>query len=127
MKKHLEGRILFQDNKISEQGEKEIFAEQHHRGLCIRYALIRDGKKMIMNQHKETGEIDMEFYNSAMNIEKENLFSGTDKQVTELFKKRILYYIQKNKNYFKKKVGRPSFKNLSQEDIEHLRSLGYIE
>ena len=39
--------------------------EQHHRGPYKRYALIRKGKKMIVNLHKSSGERTFEFYNDT--------------------------------------------------------------
>ncbi|MCK5056346.1 MAG: sulfatase [Candidatus Aminicenantes bacterium] len=123
----LRGQILFEQNQVSREGKKEIFAEQHYRGLNLRFALFRDGKKMIINQHKLTREISREFYHDGLVIEKENVFPTADKDIIKIFERRINRHKTVNKNYFRKKVGRPTYKNLSPEDIKHLRSLGYIE
>jgi hypothetical protein len=125
--RELKGKVLYYKNKITLFGKEEIFAEQHHRGLSKRFALIREGKKMIINEHKMSGEINIEFYRNGQSIEKENLFPAADRALVGLFKKRINFHKASNTKYFKKKVGRPTYKNLSPEDIKHLRSLGYID
>jgi arylsulfatase A-like enzyme len=123
----LKGQILFREGRISPVGGKEIFAEQHHRELYKRFALIRDNKKMILNQHKEFDERIIEFYNNGIAVEQENIFSSADRDMIGLFERKIQRYIIDNENYFRKKVGPPTYKDLTPGDIEHLRSLGYIK
>lgn len=125
--KDLKGQVLFDQGQISPQGKKEIFAEQHHRELYKRFALIRDNKKMILNRHKLTEEIITEFYTNGSAVEEENVISSAHKDLIKLFKRRIKLHNVVNTTYFRKKVGRPTYKDLSPEDIKHLRSLGYIK
>ena len=123
----LQGRALFFKNRLAPAGEKEIFAEQHHRGLYKRFALIRDNKKMIVSRHKTADETFIEFFRDGLSIEKENVLESAGKAELDFFERRITFFKVANETYFKKKVGRPTYKDLSPEDIEHLRSLGYIE
>lgn len=125
--KDLKGQILFNQGRIAGEGKQEIFAEQHHRELYKRFALFRDNKKMILNQHKVTKEVFSEFYSEGLSIEKENILSSADKSLVKLFENRIKFYKVNNENYFRQKVGRPTYKDLTPEDIEQLRSLGYIK
>lgn len=125
--KHLKGQVLFQKGRIGNQKDKEIFAEQYHRGFYKRFALIRDNKKMILSQHKEADEMFIEFFRDGLAIEGENDLSAADPGLVELFERRIKLHRVTNETYFKKKVGRPAYEDLSPEDIAHLRSLGYIK
>ena len=125
--KELKGQILFRGGRISPGGDKEIFAEQHHRELYKRFALIRGNKKMILNQHKLFDEKSIEFYNNGLLIEKENISSSADREMIRHFERKIKQYKVDNETYFRKRVGHPTYKDLTPEDIEHLRSLGYIK
>lgn len=125
--KHLKGQVLFQKDRIAIQRDKEIFAEQHHRELYKRFALIKDNKKMILNQHKETDEMFIEFFRDGLSVEGENGLPAANRELLKLFERRIKLHKVNNETYFRKKVGRPTYEDLSPEDIEHLRSLGYIK
>jgi arylsulfatase A-like enzyme len=125
--KDFKGQVLFQRGRVCKQSGKEVFAEQHHRELYKRFALIRDSQKMILNQHKLRDEIIIEFYRNGLTVEKENCISSADRDMVSFFERRIKFHKVANETYFKKKVGRPTYKDLNPEDIEHLRSLGYIK
>ena len=124
--KNLRGRALFHENTICNNRAKEIFAEQHHRGPYKRYALIRKGKKMILNLHKFSNERTIEFYHHALEIEKENVFTGSDQKGVDRFKRKINRYRRITARYFKQVVGELEYKDLTTEDINHIHSLGYI-
>ena len=123
----LKGSALFRGNNICREKEKEVFAEQHHFGHYKRFTLIRDGKKMIINRHKKTGEEIFEFYGDALDIEKKNIFDSMGREMVKQFKQIINRYKKENILYFKRKIGKRQYKNLDKEDIQRLRSLGYIE
>lgn len=121
------GQILFYQNKISSENKKEVFAEQHHRGDYKRFAVIRQGKKMIVNQHKDSGKKIFEFYNDGLSIEKISAINQGDLKMINQFKKTINRYQALTTQYFTRKVGSLDYKDLTPEDIKHLKSLGYIK
>lgn len=123
----LRGHALFDLNNISAAHRKEVFAEQHQRGAYKRFALIREGKKMIVNLHKCSGGQTFEYYTDAFAIEKTNGFTGADQKRIRRFKRKINRYRKITNHYFKEKVGELKYKNLTPVDIKHLRSLGYIK
>jgi arylsulfatase A-like enzyme len=125
---NLMGQILFFQNKISSENiKKEIFAEQHHRGFHKRFAVIRRGEKMIINQHKQNGKRTFEFYSDGLSIEKNNVITRVDKKKIKKFMKRIKRYQYLTSRYFKQNLGQLKYRYLSPEDIKHLKSLGYIK
>lgn len=116
------GHILFSGGQILENHEKEIFAEQHHRGPFRRYALIKAGQKLIVSIKKANQKSFFEFYEDGLNIEKNPISSRTDPK----FQIRIDFLIKSNEAYFKNTVGAQTFVPLTEKDIERLRSLGYV-
>lgn len=121
------GNILFADNSITTEGKDEIYAEQHNPIYYRRFSLITKTRKLVMNQHKPTGKIELELYHHPLKIEAENKIDGEDRKTIQDMSQRIHHQNSLNKKYFKKHVGQPTLKDLTKEDLDHLRSLGYVE
>jgi len=122
----LRGQPLFYKNKIIAEPDKEIFAEQHHRGEYKRFCLIREGKKIILSQHKLDKSKIFELYDHAFSIENQESSKSTDRKTLNQLKRKLTRYQAITNRYFKEKIGRLNYKNLNKKDIEHLHSLGYI-
>lgn len=80
---------------------------------------------MIINLHKSCGERTIEFYHDAFEIEKENVFTGSDQKSIRRFKRKINRYRRLTARYFKQVVGELEYRDLTPEDIKRLHSLGY--
>ena len=116
---------IFNKNQVL-PGKKEIFAEQHHRGAYIRYALIKNGKKLIVNINKRYGNRKFEFYARPVQIEQENIYSSKSPLIQSLYH-RIQIIKVNIKKFFKKHVGKSIFKKMGKKNLERLKNLGYLQ
>ena len=128
--RNLPGEVLLTKGHLTEGTRKsEIFAEQHHWGLFLRFSLLRGGKKLIINRHKETSAETVNFYTDGLGIEEHNRANDADPTDTmdiEALRAGIEAYRARAEAQFTRIVGEPDVIGLSDYDIERLRSLGYV-
>lgn len=123
----LQGEVLFADGHMAERDStRGTFAEQHHRGPFVRFSLLRGGKKLIINRHKETFAETVEFYPDGVGIEAHNRADEAGTTDIKALRADIEAYRARAEAQFARIVGESEVTDLSDCDIERLRLLGYV-
>lgn len=126
----MEGEDLF-----SHKNEERVFYFEAYKGVAdsnkgkifhlkvspIRYGLIKDNIKLIYDKKYEAYDLEKDWFES------QNIYHNPDSRMAALsemliqFKDKVEKFIEYSKKYFKQRS------KLTKEEIEILRSLGYIK
>lgn len=115
-------------------GKDETFAEQHHRGPLVRFALNRSGRKLIESYRKRPklegderiGALaDVEWYEEAWGPETDALRAApTEAEMADLTS-RVLEYRSATRAWFERVVDERRYGEVTADDLEQMRALGY--
>ena len=127
------GQPIVVDGDVTE-GKSETFAEQHHRGPFVRFALNRNGKKLIRSHKKrwkESGDARIgpvtstEWYDNAWTVETDEMvFQPTPDEAKDFFA-RVERFREATTLWFEREVGERAVGEVSADDLEKLKALGY--
>ncbi len=120
----LTGEPLFTGRGVT-SGKREIFAEMHYRVPFWRFALVRDGRKLIVTKKAEGAE-ELELYEDALGREIEDVSGRVDDAELQLFRRRVQRWRAHVDAQFERLVGDAERTDLSDYDLEQLEALGYI-
>ncbi|MEM7200830.1 MAG: sulfatase [Planctomycetota bacterium] len=121
----LPGQILFTDAGPT-AGKAEVFCEKHHRGRQRRFALLADGQKVIVSEHKRTGAQTVELYEDALGPETDDASARADRGDVQHWRERVESWRDRVADRFRRTIGDAARTDLSQYDIEQLKALGYV-
>lgn len=121
------GRPLIVDGALA-AGKRETFAEQHALGDLRRFALLqRGGRKLIVGENRRSGElVSTELYADGHRVEETALDPALYPATVERLRGRIEVRRAWAEAFQAETVGEPSERALDPEDVERLRSLGYL-
>ncbi|MEM8711893.1 MAG: sulfatase [Planctomycetota bacterium] len=115
-------------------GKSETFAEQHHRGKLVRFALNSDGTKLIESYEKRlqftgverVGPLkDEAWYREAWGPETAAMeFLPTDADREDV-RSRVEAYRTATRAHFARTIGDQAYGEVTDEDVDQLRALGY--
>jgi choline-sulfatase len=121
----LPGKALVRQGRPT-QGKEEVFAEKHHNGSTRQYALIREGKKLIVSEEKSTGKETLELYDDGLGIETQPRAVSENREVADRLGARLEAHRARNAETFEREVGDAELELLSDEDLARIRALGYV-
>lgn len=116
-----EERVLYFEayKGVADSNRGELF---HLKVSPIRYGMLKDNVKLIYDNHKyEAYDVEKDWFES------QNIYKNPDSQMAALsgmlskFKVNVEEFIEYSKKYFKQRS------KLTKEEIEKLKSLGYIK
>jgi arylsulfatase A-like enzyme len=122
----LPGAPLFSDGRASD-GQRDVFAEQHHHGRWRRFTLFRDGAKLILSENKEHDEEYVEYYADGHGDERQDGSQGISQAALRSLEAGIRDHRSIAEAYYSAHVGSQEETDLTPDDIEKLRQLGYVE
>lgn len=115
-------------------GKTETFAEQHHRGPSIRFALNAAGTKLIETYEKLDGVSDEErvgpldadeWYAEAWTPETPAMSFAPDDAQRARLRERLDLYRTATRSWFARAVDERSYGDVTADDMGQLRALGY--
>lgn len=121
------GRPLIVDGALA-AGNRQTFSEQHALGDLRRFALLQDdGRKLIVGENRRSGElVSTELYADGHRVEQTALDPALHPATVERLRGRIDVRQAWAEAFHAETVGEPSERALDPEDVERLRSLGYL-
>jgi arylsulfatase A-like enzyme len=122
----LTGDLLFLPNGELGPSKSRVFAEKFHAGLYERSALITRHSKIIVSTQRHDGTQVIEVFVGAPPDETFDL-SEIDKGQVQRLKNALVAYQRQAAQQFESLVGDPELAELDDEDIEHLKAMGYID
>jgi arylsulfatase A-like enzyme len=122
----LTGDLLFLPDGELGPSKSRVFAEKFHAGLYERSALITRHSKIIVSTQRHDGTQVIEVFVGAPPDETFDL-SEIDKGQVQRLKNALVAYQRQAAQQFESLVGDSELAELDDEDIEHLKAMGYID